>query len=286
MRQPLVVITGPTASGKTGLAVELASRYNGEIICADSRTLYKGMGVGTAKPTKKELETVPHHLLSVVDPGERYTAADFQIAAMQQIKAIRSRKHIPFLVGGTGLYIDAVVRQYEWPKQRENEHLHEKLETLTLEELTAIIRERQLLLPSNIKNKRHLIHTIIRDGKLGRAKLKPDDNTVVIAIATDRDVLRKRITERAHEMFKNGVIGETKNLAKTYGWGSEAMKSNVYPVVKQVIDGEISEAQAIELSVTKDMQLAKRQVTWLKRHDYVKWLTLEDARSHIETILE
>ena len=112
---PLVVITGPTASGKTGLALELAKKYDGEIICADSRTIYRGMDIGTAKPTTIERATVPHHGLDLVEPGERFTAHDFQRIANEAIGDIRKRGHVPFLVGGTGLYIDAVVREYQWP---------------------------------------------------------------------------------------------------------------------------------------------------------------------------
>jgi tRNA dimethylallyltransferase len=279
---PLIVITGPTASGKTGLALDLAERYGGEIICADSRTIYKGMDIGTAKPTEQERSRVPHHLLDVVLPGEIFTAKDFQAQAKQAIATIRSRGNIPFIVGGTGLYIDAVVLEYQWPELASE---RDRFEGLANDELIAMIKKQQLALPENPANRRHLISTLIRGGAAGSALTLPRENCHVVAIATDKSVLEDRIRERAKQMFGQGVVEETKRLGERYGWDSEAMTSNIYPIIRRVIEGEISEPEAVELFVIKDRQLAKRQVTWLKRHDFVHWLPLEEARGHIETIL-
>lgn len=279
---PLIVITGPTASGKTGLALDLAERYGGEIICADSRTIYRGMDIGTAKPTDEERARVPHHLLDVVEPGEGFTAKDFQALAHTAIADIRSRGKVPFLVGGTGLYIDAVVLEYQWPEQVSE---RERFEGLTNEELISMLKKQHIALPENIANRRHLISALVRGGIAGDSRRAPRENVHVVAIATDKSVLENRIRERAREMFKQGVVEETKRLAKRYGWDSEAMTSNIYPIIHRVIKGEISEAEAVELFVIKDRQLAKRQVTWLRRHDFVQWLPLEEAGGYIETIL-
>lgn len=278
---PLIVITGPTASGKTGLAIELATRFGGEIVCADSRTIYKGMDIGTAKPTASEQATVPHHLLDVVEPGERYTAKDFQRNANRVIAGIRTRGKVPFLVGGTGLYIDAVTLEFDWPEQADGIDL----DTKSVSVLQAMIKEQHLTLPANFMNKRHLINTLKRAGKSGKSLDSPRENTVVVAIATDKHELHERIELRAHEMFASGVIEETKMLAERYGWDGEAMKSNIYPIIKNVINGSMSEAEAVAEFAAKDRQLAKRQITWLKRHDYVRWLSLDAARSYIETTL-
>jgi len=282
---PLIVITGPTGSGKTGLAIELAEKYGGEIVCADSRTIYKGMDIGTAKPTAEEQARVPHYLLDVVEPGERYTAADFQTDAYRMIDAIWKRGNVPFLVGGTGLYIDAVVREYEWPEWSDNKGEREELEALSVEDLQVMIKKQQLVLPTNTLNKRHLINTLIREGQTGEARLLPRENTHVVAIATPKAVLEARIIKRAQVMFDSGVVDEAETLVARYGWDSEAMTGNIYPIVKKVIEGEINKQQAIELFITKDKQLAKRQVTWLKRHDYVQWYSLDDARVFLEQIL-
>ena len=282
---PLIVITGPTASGKSGLAMELAQKFGGEIICADSRTIYKGMDIGTAKPTRDDQNKVLHHLLGVVEPGERYTAADFQSNALERIEMIRKRGKIPFLVGGTGLYIDAVVREYEWPERVKVEAEREILEPQSIEQLQAMIEIQQLEMPSNLRNKRHLINTLLRQGKQGNARLSPRENVYVVAIATPKNILENRIRERAREMFGTGVIEETQRLVDFYGWDSEAMSSNIYPIARRVINGDITQNVAIELFVNKDKHLAKRQVTWLKRHKYVQWYELEEAKGYLEQVL-
>lgn len=279
---PLIVITGPTASGKTGLALALAERCGGEIICADSRTIYKGMDIGTAKPTREEQSRVPHHLLDVVEPGDTFTVKDFQAHADETIKDIRRRGKVPFLVGGTGLYVDAVALEYQWPKQAAD---REQFESYANVELLAMLKKQHIALPVNTANRRHLINALVRDGKAGESLSAPRETTHVVAIATDKAILEARIRDRAREMFEGGVIEETSRLAERYGWDSEAMTSNIYPIVRRVIEGEITEAEAVELFIIRDRQLAKRQVTWLKRHDFVQWLPLEDAGSYIETIL-
>ena len=280
---PLIVITGPTASGKTGLALDLAERYGGEIICADSRTIYEGMDIGTAKPTPDEQARVPHHLLDVVQPGERYTAADFQAAAYRAISDIRMRGKVPFLVGGTGLYIDAVVLDFQWPERRQDPG---DFDTYSDDELRVMIKKQQLGMPQNSMNRRHLVNALVRGASTGKSRRLPLENTNVVAISTDRLVLAERIQARAEQMFGAGVVEETVALASRYGWDNEAMSSNIYPIIRRMQGGELSRSEAIEQLANRDKQLAKRQVTWLRRHDYVRWLALDEARTYIETILE
>lgn len=279
---PLIVITGPTASGKTGLALSLAERFNGEIICADSRTIYTGMDIGTAKPTAEERARVPHHGLDVVKPGERFTAKDFQALAVHTIADIRARGKVPFLVGGTGLYIDAVVLDFDWPEQV---HDPADFDQYTTEELQAMIKKQHLSLPSNERNRLHLITTLARAGQPGKARATPLENTLVVAIATDKNILNERIRTRAKQMFDTGVIEESKRLGSTYGWDSAAMSSNIYPIVRRLLDGEMTRDQAIEHFIVRDRQLAKRQVTWFRRHEYITWLPLDEAEVYIETTL-
>lgn len=279
---PLIVITGPTASGKSGLALELAERFGGEIICADSRTIYRGMDVGTAKPTKAEQARVPHHLLDRIDPGEMYSVAGFQREARAAIHEIRERGNVPFLVGGTGLYIDAVVLDYELPVESTSS---DDYNDMSVKDLQNELQRRQIVLPSNEHNPRHLVSTLRRGGEAGVARINPDKNTVVVAITTNKDELELRIRQRAHQMFEHGIVDEAVRLAGTYGWESEAMTGNIYPLVRRLTNDELSQSEVIELFVIKDRQLAKRQVTWLKRHNFVQWKSLEEARVHIETIL-
>lgn len=281
MSSPLIVVAGPTASGKTGLVVELATRYGGEIICADSRTIYKGMDIGTAKPTVEEQAKIPHHLLDVVEPGQPYTAADFQRDAFAAIADIRGRGKIPFLVGGTGLYIDAVVREYSWPSQALSSG---SLEDLSVEKLQHMLKEQQKTLPENTQNKRHLINALKRN-TAGKARDLPRENTFVVAIATEKQTLLNRIRERAEVMFALGIVDEAGRLAAQYGWDNEAMTGNIYPLIRQLLAGKITRQQAIDQFVIKDWRLAKRQLTWLRRYDFIEWYSLGDARQRIETIL-
>ena len=174
---PLIVITGPTASGKSGLALELAERYHGEIICADSRTVYKGMDVGTAKPSADNQVRVPHHLLDVVEPGERFTAGEFQRLARQAITDIRGRGHIPFLVGGTGLYIDSVVLNYAFDDAPVDELARKGLESKTIEELRSLLKTHHIDIPHNSSNKRHLIRAWEQRGINTSRQVVPDEQT-------------------------------------------------------------------------------------------------------------
>ena len=149
---PLVVIVGPTASGKTAVAIELAGRFDGEIICADSRTIYKGMDVGTAKPSAKEQAAVPHWGLDLVEPGERFTAADFQRYAVAKIAEFRARGRVPFLVGGTGLYVDAVLFGYEFGPEA-TARQRQELEGWSLLQLQEYCVKNNIKLPENSQNK-------------------------------------------------------------------------------------------------------------------------------------
>ena len=266
---PLVVIAGPTASGKTSLALQVAKLYGGEIICADSRTIYKGMDIGTAKPDKKEQEVVPHHLIDVANPDEPFTVADFKRLAQYAIKDITRRGKLPILVGGTGLYIDAVIFDYTFGKMS-NPQERAVLSEKTIEELQSICHQHNIPLPENSQNKRYLVRAVEQGGVVkGPQKLRP--NTLVVAITTDREDLRQRITYRAEDMINRGVLDEVKRLGERYGWDTEAMKGNVYRILRPVVEGSTPIEIALELVIIGDMQLAKRQVTWLKRNPYAIW---------------
>ena len=159
MNRPLVVITGPTASGKTGLAIKLAKLFGGEIISADSRAIFKGIDIASAKPDLIERDGVPHWGFDLVAPGERFTAADFKEYTYAKINEILARGKLPFLVGGTGLYIDAVLGDYDFAGEADEE-LRTKLNSKTIEELQQIIFEQKIPMPENHKNKRYLVRAI------------------------------------------------------------------------------------------------------------------------------
>jgi len=281
---PLVVIVGPTASGKSALAMELATVFNGEIICADSRTVYKNMDIGTAKPSAEDQAAVPHWGLDLVEPGETFSAADFKKYALLKTQQVRQRGHVPFMVGGTGLYVDGVIFDYKFGQPRPE--LRKQLESLSLEELKTYCANNNVSLPENENNRRYVIRAIEQES-INRKRLRsPIDNIVLVGITTERTELRRRITARAEQLFENGMLEEAIKLGEMYGWDSEAMTGNIYKLVKRYLDGELTFDELKQKNVTADWRLAKRQLTYMKRNQYIKWLTLDDAREYIRTALK
>lgn len=271
-KMPLIVILGPTASGKTSLAIDLAEKYNGEIICADSRTVYKGADIGTAKADQHDQARVKHWGLDLVEPGQYFSAYDFKEYANKKIIDIRKRGKIPFLVGGTGLYIDSVIFDFQFGSAVDIEKRN-NLNNLSLEELHEYCHKNNIILPENSKNKRYVIRTIERHGQNINRKLKPVKNAIIIGIKVDRDDLRRRIAMRASKLFKLGVVDEAVNLGLKYGWDNEAMKGNLYRLIRKYLLGEISFDQMGEMNRVLDWKLSKRQLTWFKRNKYINWMS-------------
>lgn len=281
---PLVVIVGPTASGKTSLAIDLAKEFNGEIVCADSRTIYRHMNTGTAKPTLEEQQQVPHWGIDLVNPGERFTAADFKEYAQKKIEEIRSRNRVPFLVGGTGLYVDSVIFDYQFGNDWD-ETYRKELETKSLNELYDICEEHNVELPENSKNKRYVIRAIEQKSINTKRRNQPIGNCIVVGIATDGEVLRQRIRNRTEQLFANSVVEEATILGKKYGWENEAMTGNIYRLAKSYLENEFNLEEYKEKLTTLDWQLAKRQLAWLRRNPYIKWLELPRAKQYLTSAL-
>lgn len=277
---PLVVIVGPTASGKTGLAIELAQRFGGEIISADSRAIYTGMDIGTAKPNMQERAGIPHWGIDLVEPGESFSAADFKAYALQKIDEIRARGHVPFLVGGTGLYVDALLYDYQFGPPADL-HRRRELEVMTIEALQSYCHKNNIPLPENSRNKRYLIRAIEQRGVNTKRHTEPLPGSIIVGIATEADILRARIEARAEQLFDDGVVEEATILGKKYGWESEAMTGNIYPLVRQYLAGEVTADEMRRRFVTLDWRLAKRQLTWLRRNSDITWLPLDEARQFL-----
>lgn len=285
MSSPLIVIVGETASGKTDLAIKIAEKYNGEVICADSRTIYIGMDIGTAKPTEEEKQGIPHYLLDVITPDQKYSAAEFKKAAMTKIEEIHARGKLPIMVGGSGLYVDSVLFDYEFMPP--NPTLRAELEKLGLEQLQARanaigIEETEV----NFKNPRHLSRAI-ENKKVLKNKQQLRKNTLVIGLSLERDVLRERIEKRVEKMITDGLIDEVKKLDERYGWDNEAMSGIGYRFMGEYIRGEIDLKEAKRRFVQGDLSLAKRQRTWFKRNKNIHWVqSSEQAFDVVRTFLD
>ena len=279
---PLVVIVGPTASGKTALAINVAERFNGEIICADSRTIYREMNIGTAKPDLKDQERVKHWGIDLVDPGQRYTAADFKAYASQKISDIRERGKLPILVGGTGLYVDGVIFDYQFGADRDEEE-RAKLEALSTDELQEYCIKNNIELPENRQNRRHLVRVIEQKSINNKRRDTPQENTVVVGISTNKEELTRRIRERIEQMLSYGVVNEAIMLGKKYGWESEAMTGNIYRLIAELTNkGErLLDVNDVDKITTRDIQLAKKQMTWFRRNPYIRWGSIQQVEEYL-----
>lgn len=278
---PLIVIVGETASGKTALAIELAKKFNGEIIAADSRTIYKGMDIGTAKPTIAEQDGIVHYLLDVVAPDQTFTAADFKQKALAAISQIASKGKVPIIVGGTGLYIDSILYDFSFggapdPKYRQ------QLQAKTVSQLQEVITKKHLTMPQNAKNPRHLIRVIESGGVISRPRVLRQ-NTLIIGLTIDREKLRQKLIRRVDVMVEAGLVDEVRRLSRQYSWDVPALQAPGYKAFHGYIDGAISLERAKELFVHNDMQLAKRQRTWFKRNKSIHWITEQDQAVDLVT---
>ena len=271
--RPLLAVVGPTASGKTNLALSLAEQFNGEIICADSRTLYRGMDIGTAKPTAAEQRRVPHHLLDVRDPGDTLSAAQFKALALDTITEISNRGRLPLLVGGSGLYIDAVLYDYQFPGVADAAKRAE-LETLDTPALQAraAAADPEAFAAMDQVNRRRLIR-LIETAHQPRAKAAAlRSRTLVLGLAPEPAVLAERINRRIEKMLEEGFLAEVQQIGSTYGWESEALSSIGYRAFRGVVQGDKTVAEGAADFARGDRQLAKKQLTWFRRNSDIRWL--------------
>ena len=263
---PLIVILGETASGKSALALDLAQQIGGEIICADSRTIYTGMDIGTAKPSVAEQKLVRHHLLDVVEPNESFNVAQFKMLAVNAINDIVARGKIPLLVGGTGLYIESVLFDFQFRNEVDTA-LRAQYERLSVEELQLRINKLGYLMPENNKNKRYLIRTLETKGlKSERAELRM--NTLVLGKHIERETLGQRIVERIDAMLDAGFVQECRQLVEQFGEDAPGLNAPGYKAFVPYLRGECSLEQARAQFVLNDLHLAKKQRTWFRRKIY------------------
>lgn len=272
--QPTIVILGPTASGKTGLSFQIAKELgNTEIICADSRTIYRGMNIGTAKPTFEEQKIAPHHFLDILGPNQRYSAAEFQKSVQKLIRDIKKRGNVPMLVGGSGLYIFSIIYDYSFPAGATNSRRKE-LEEKNIDELRSILQYLDADTYSKIdtSNPRRLVRAIETAGlhKVPNSQLV--DNVCVLGLKPELSVLEDRIRLRTSLMIRDGLVDEVRTLVNQYGPDAEPLQTVGYREIIDFLDKKISLEEAEELINVHSRQLARRQITWFKRSKDIKWV--------------
>ncbi|MBA3757892.1 tRNA (adenosine(37)-N6)-dimethylallyltransferase MiaA [Candidatus Saccharibacteria bacterium] len=285
-RPELLAIVGPTASGKSDLALKLAKEFTGEVITADSRTIYKGMNIGTAKPSASDQGAIKHWGLDLVEPGERFSAYQFQKYAREAIADIQKRGKLPILVGGTGLYVDSTLYRYKFGPDVDSEE-RKKLENLEVHELQDIISEYGYKMPTNLRNRRHLIRTIeTRGHNENTKKIKHLANTLIVGLLPPDEVMIKNISGRVEKMFQDGLVEETKQLIIKYGQHILPSAGIGYVAVSDYING------LAPLEITKNnlihdnWQYARRQRTWFRRNKFIQWFPDgKQAYEYIKTIL-
>lgn len=269
---------GPTASGKSDLAVELARKFNGEIISADSRQVYKGMDIGTGKITKKEMCGVPHHLLDVVSPKTKFDVARYQKLAHKKITDILKRGKLPIICGGTGLYIKAIVENPQYPDIPPNWKLRKNLEHKTADELFAILKKLDSKRAGIIdkKNQRRLIRAIEiakQIGKVPPMKTYPKYNALLMGIKKSPDELKIAIAFRLSKRIKQGMIAEVEKLHKQgVSWKRLEEFGLEYKYIALYLQGKIDKQAMLETLETKINQYAKRQMIWFKKTPDVNWI--------------
>jgi tRNA dimethylallyltransferase len=278
VRKPKVlVIVGPTASGKSDLAVELALRFNGEVISADSRQIYKGLDIGSGKITKKEMCGIPHHLLDVADPKKRFNVSEYKTLGEKALKQIVENKKLPIIVGGTGFYIDAITGRANLPEVPPNKNLREKLEKKTVGELFKILEKKDPQRAKNIdtKNKVRLIRALeIVDalGKVPKRKPAPSPYSFIfIGLQPDKNTLEQKIYHRLLERLP-GMIREAKKLHKdgiTYKRMEELGLE--YRYLARFLQNKITKEKMVKELFKEIKHYSKRQYTWFKRNKKISW---------------
>lgn len=284
---PLVVVVGPTGSGKSKLAVEIAKRFNGEVVSADSRQVYRGLDIGTDKITKQEMQGIPHYLLDVASPKRKFTVAQYQKKAHQAIESILKRGKLPILCGGTGFYIQAVVDNIVIPKVRPDWQLRKRLEQKTSQQLFEKLKKLDPKRAQTIerKNKRRLIRAIeiVLKTKKPVPKLKKEQpyNVLMLGLKTDKNELKEQIKKRFHRWLKQGLIDEVRNLKKSgLSWERIEEFGLEYSPIAKYLQNQLSYRDMVELSIKAIEQYAKRQMTWFKKDKRIIWL--ENKKSALE----
>ena len=297
MAKPVYIIVGPTAVGKSEVALNVAEKLDAWILCADSRQVYTGMDIGTAKPNKIERERVRHFLIDLVSPDEAFSTADFLDAAKEAIKQTLDNGKNVLIVGGTGLYIRALVEGFDLAHTvgagEMREEISKRLEEKGLDSLVEELRkldpdaanEIDMKNPHRVIRALEIIKTTGKSLNESRGKSESSEyNFVVVGLRRERESLNERIQARTYAMINAGWIDEVRELIKkNYNENSPAMTGIGYMELRQYLNGEITKEMAVERIIIRTRQYAKRQMTWFRADDYIQWIDLKTDDNPVVT---
>lgn len=297
-REKLVVILGPTAVGKTAMSIQLAKRFSGEIISGDSMQIYRGMDIGTAKITKEEMEGIPHHLIDIKNPDESFSAYEFQQLVRRKITEITTRNSLPMIVGGTGLYIQSVIYDYQFIDDSRDDSIRNKLykrfEDEGIGPLFAELKKIDPQAAENIhpNNERRVIRALEIYYTTGETMTERKEkqqrellyDVVLIGLTMDRDVLYKRINKRVDLMVEQGLVEEAKSFYDKGLRNVQSTQAIGYKELFDYFDGNITLDEAINQIKKNTRHFAKRQLTWFRNKMDVNWFDMTDANAFHENL--
>ncbi|MEH7353614.1 tRNA (adenosine(37)-N6)-dimethylallyltransferase MiaA [Neobacillus drentensis] len=299
-KQKLLVIIGPTAVGKTKLSIEMAKRYNGEIISGDSMQIYRGMDIGTAKITMNEMGGIPHYLIDIKEPSENFSVAEFQHLVRERISEIAKKGKLPIIVGGTGLYIQSVIYDYQFSDVPGDEFFRLKLEERAKEigneafykELIAVDKESAAQIhPNNVRRVIRALEIYHLTGKTMKDFQSTQQrdllyNTALVGLTMERENLYNRINTRVDLMMNEGLLAEVKNLYQQGLRDCQSIQAIGYKEIYDYLDGRVTLEEAVENLKQNSRRYAKRQLTWFRNKMDVQWFDMTDVNNFSKKIAE
>lgn len=299
--KPLVVIVGPTAAGKTDVSIDMAKLLKGEVISADSMLVYRGMDIGTAKPTSEEMQGIPHHLIDIADPAEEFSVATFQKEAEQLIEVIVARGNLPFLVGGTGLYVRSVIDHYDFTPAPRDDELRQKL-TEEADRLGPMAMHQKLaevdaptaarLHPNDTRRVIRALEVYYQTGKpiteyqYNDKMNQPKYRLHMFGLTMNRQLLYKRIEQRVDLMIERGLVQEVRALVEKYSTLGTALQGLGYKEIIAYLNGECTLEEAVETLKRNTRRFAKRQLTWFRADKRIQWIEMDEFTDRSEVAKE